>query len=61
MGNDLNMVEVSAVEYFLKTGAPATRTNRGTVTEWWKNGMCIGKMNYNKKGQSTFWLHKSIV
>ncbi len=61
MGNDLDMIEVAAVDYFVKTGAPAKRKNNGSITEWWLNNICIGKMNYNTKKGSTFWLNKKYV
>ena len=34
VGNDIDMVEVSAIDYFIKTGAPAKRITKGSVTEW---------------------------
>ena len=61
VGNDIDMVAVSAIDYFIKTGAPAKRITKGSVTEWWNNNVCIGKMNYNAKKGTTFWLNKKYA
>ena len=61
VGNDIDMVEVSAIDYFIKTGAPAKRITKRSVTEWWNTNVCIGKMNYNAKKGTTFWLNKKYV